>query len=200
MRTFDPLLTQCGAVLAAAIVAALSWQYGYAPALRAYGRDRQQAAVLRQRIAEWEAVVTAFGGETAWLTHHQQRLDRLRGRFPQQSQVPDLLNTLVDTLKAGEMKLLDVTRGNLEPVQEAGTPLLLGGAPCYRLPVTVMAEGRYHALRGVMERLASESFPVLIGVEQAELRLKDPTSGKLDMTIQLYLYVTGPATLPAPNA
>ena len=200
MRTFDPVLTQCGAVLASAIVAVLSWQYGYAPALQADGRDRQQAAVLRQRISKWETVVTAFGGETAWLTHHQQRLDQLRGRFPPQSRLPDLLNTLVETLKANEMKLLDLTQGNLEPVQEAGAPLLLGGTPRYRLPITVTAEGRYHAVRAAIERLTSEGFPVLVGIEQAEFRLKDPVSGKLDVKLQFSLYVTGPATLPAPNA
>ena len=199
MRAFSPLIRQGCAVLIAGMVAALSWLFGYEPSVRRYVRDRQQVGALTTRIAQWEAVVQASGGETAWLARNQQRLTQLRERFPQQTQLPQLLNALVEALKAGEMKLLNVTQGNVEPMQEAGNPIRINGRVCYRLPVTVTAEGRYHVIREAIERVSSEAFPAVVSLEQVELRLKEATTAKLDVTLYLYLYVTEAGSTP-PNA
>ena len=200
MRPSRPLVSQGCAVLTVGILAALSWRWVYEPAARAYARDDSRVATLTDRIARWEAVVGASGGEAGWLSRNQQRLAQLRDRFPQQAQLPQALNALVDALKAGELKLLNVTQGNVEPVQEAGKPLLINGMACFRLPITVTAEGRYQAILEAMERITSESFPAVVSLGQAELHLMDAAGPKLNAAIQLSLYVTGPVTIAPPDA
>ncbi|MBI4003439.1 MAG: type II secretion system protein M [Candidatus Omnitrophica bacterium] len=197
----DPRLSQSLAVLAAACMVMVSWWWGYQPAVRAVRQDRQQAEVLRAQLAQVEAMVQTSGGIEVWHAHHLKRLDTLKHRFPPQAHLPQLLNTLVDTVKMGEVKLVNVSQGNVEPVTDAEQPLLVDGQPCYRLPVTLTAEGRYHAIVQALERLMAETFPSVVGLQYAELQLKDPQGVQLAATLQLYLYVVGgAASEPAPDA
>jgi len=200
MRVIDPRLSQGAAVLAAGAMVVISWRFGYQPAIRAYREDQQQVAELSARLAQVDTMVQAAGGVETWRAHNLQRLDALNNRFPPQAQLPQLLNALVDAVKLGEVKLVNVSQGNLEAVQDVGQPVLVDGQPCYRLPVTVTAEGRYHSLVQALDRIMAETFPSLVGIEQAELRLKDPLGAKLDATLQLYLYVVGTPSEPAPDA
>ena len=186
-------------MLAAGLLVALSWRWAYEPAARAYARDDSRVATLTNHIAQWEAVVGASGGEAEWLSRNQQRLAQLRDRFPQQAQLPQALNALVDALKAGEIKLLNVTQGNVEPLQDAGKPFLINGMACFRLPITVTAEGRYQAILEAMEQITGESFPAIVSLGQTELHLMDAAGPKLNATIHLSLYVTGPATSAPPD-
>jgi len=179
---------------------AASWQWGYQAAARGYQRDRSQMALLRERIATVNTMVQAAGGEAAWLSRQHQRLAALQARFPGEAQVPHLLNTLVEGLKAGEMKLVNVTQGNLEPVQDGGTPLVVEGVPYYRLPVTVTGEGRYLAVLAALERLTGDTFPGVVGIGHVELHLKEPTSSTLDAALQLFLYVSGTHKAPPSDA
>lgn len=196
----DPRLSQGFAVLASGALAVMSWTWGYQPAVRAVGQDRQQAELLRAQLSQVEAMVQTSGGMETWHAHHLKRLETLKHRFPPQAQLPQLLNTLVDTVKMGEVKLVNVSQGNVEPVKDAEQPLLLDGQPCYRLPVTVTAEGRYHALVQALERLMAETFPSVVSLQQADLQLKDPQGAQLAATLQLYLYVVGAPSEPAPDA
>lgn len=196
----DPRLSQGLAVFAAGVVAATSWRWGYQPAVRAYRQDQQHVESLSARVGQVEAMVQAAGGMEAWHAHHLKRLEFLRTRFPPPAQVPQLLNALVETVKVGDVKLLNVSQGNVEAVQDAGQPLLVGGQPCYRLPVTVTAEGRYHLLVQALDRITAETFPSVVGIERAEFRLKDPLSAQLTATLRLSLYVIGAPSEPAPDA
>lgn len=194
MRVMDPRLAHVALVAAVSAVVALSWRYGYQQAVAAYHRDVRQVATLKERVAQVDPVVLAVGGEAAWFTRQQERLEAFKVKFPKQTQLPQLLNALVDTLKAGEMRLVNVVQGNLEPVLKDDHPLLIEGLPCYRLPVAISAEGRYYAVLEAIERLKSESFPALVSIGQVELRRKDAAGLRLDATIQLSLYVFGTST------
>jgi len=197
----DPRISQGAAVLAAVAIVGVSWTLGYQPAVRAVGQDRQQAQLLRAQLSQVEAMVQTSGGMEAWHAHHLKRLETLKRRFPPQAQLPQLLNALADTVKMGEVKLVNVSQGNVEPVTDAEQPLLVDGQPCYRLPVTVTAEGRYHAIVQALERLMAETFPSVVSLRQADLQLKDPQGAQLAATLQLYLYVVGgAASEPAPDA
>src|SRR3989338_6677190 len=143
--TIDPRISQGAAVLVAGLVTVGSWRWGYQPAVRAYRQDQQQVETLSARLAQIDAMVQAAGGMETWRTHHLERLTTLKRRFPPQTEVPQLLNALVDAVKAADLKLLNASQGNVEAVQDGGQPLLLDGQPYYRLPGTVTAEGRYHA-------------------------------------------------------
>lgn len=200
MTSMDPRLMQLAKVLVGGVVVAWSWQQGYQASVRAYATDRAEVAALSARLSALDAMAQAAGGMQEWLARHQERLAKLKGKFSHQTQLPQLLNALVDTMKAGEIRLLNVSQGNLEPMQESdNTPLLIDGEPCYRLGVTVTAEGRYHALVEAMTRLAAESFPSLVALEQVELRRKDAAGARLDATLHVYLYVIG-TTAPSPHA
>lgn len=196
----DPRLSQGLAVLAAGILTVMSWRWGYDPAVRAFRQDRQQLETLSAQLAQVDAMVQASGGMDAWHTHHLERLALLMQRFPPQAQLPQLLNALVETLKMGEVRLLNVSQGNVETVQAAGQPVLVNGQPCYRLPVTVTAEGRYHPLVEALDRIMAETFPSVVGIEQAEFTLKDPRSAQLAATVRLYLYVIGTPSELVPDA
>ena len=189
----DPRLTQTAKVLLAGVVVWGSWQYGYQAVVRTYAKDRTELATLTTRLGQLESLVQAAGGEAAWLTRNQQRLATLKGKFPSQTQVPQVLNALVETLKAGEIRLSNVSQGNVEPVEEAGQPLLIEEQPCYRLAVTVTAEGRYQAVLDALGRLAADPFPSLAALEQVELRRKELSGAKLDAILQLRLYFVGSA-------
>ncbi len=188
------------AVVASVAIAMLSWQMGYVPAQRAHARHLEQQAALTEHIAQWEAILQAAGGQAAWMAHQQQRLQALNARFPQQAHLPQLLNALVESLKGGELKLINVTQGNLEAVQVDGQPLVIDNKRCYRLPVAVTAEGRYHALRAALERLTGEPFPGIVTVAQIDLRSQEETGSRLAATLQLYLYVIGASSGASPHA
>src|SRR3989338_4241630 len=198
--TIDPRISQGAAVLMAGLVTVGSWRWVYAPAVRAYRQDQQQVETLSARLAQIDAMVHAAGGVETWQTHHLGRLTALKQRFPPQTEVPHLLNALVDAVKAAELRLLNASQGNVEAVQDGGQPLLLDGQPCYRLPVTVTAEGRYHALVQALGRIMAETFPSVVSLRQADLHLKDPQEARLAVTLQLYLYVVGIPSEPAPDA
>lgn len=194
MRALDPRLVQGAFAAAAAAAVLLSWRWGYQQAAAAYHRDAGQAAALKARIDGVEPVMRSLGGEEAWLAQAKARLQALKVKFPKQTQLPQLLNALVETLKAGEIRLVNVVQGNLEPVLKDEQPLSVEGVSCYRLPVTITAEGRYYAVLEAIERLRSASFPSLVSIGQVELRRRDAVSTRLDATIQLFLYVFGGPT------
>ena len=194
MRAMDPRLVHASLVVAAGAVVMMSWQWGYRKAMAAYQRDTRQVATLKGHLAGVDPVILASGGTEAWFTQQQARLDAFKVKFPKQTPLPQLLNALVDTLKAGETKLVNVVQGNLEAVHKDDKPLLIEGVPCYQLSVTITAEGRYYAILEAIERLKSET---LVSVGQVELRRKDAAGARLDATIQLRLYVFG---TPAGNA
>ena len=195
----DPRLSQGLAVLASGAIMVISWTSGYQPAVRAYRHDRQQVEALGAQLSQVEAMVRTAGGMDTWYAHNQKRLEVLKQRFPAQTQLPQLLNALVETVKMGEVKLLDMSQGNVEPVQDAEQPVLVEGQPCYRLPVTLTAEGRYQALVQALERMAAETFPSVVSFEHVDLQLKDSQGVVLTATVKLYLHVVGAPSEPAPD-
>jgi Tfp pilus assembly protein PilO len=137
-----------------------------------------------------EQLIRGGGGEAAWIARQQQRLDALRQRIPSSAQVPQLLDALLEQVSGAALHLTDVNQGNLEPAKDAeGSPVVLDGLPCLRLPISLTAEGRFHAVVAFLERLAGAGFPGLATVERARLAIKDPLNAQLNATVQLALYV-----------
>ncbi len=192
-QRFNPLTEQLVAVVAAGTVAALSWQLGYQPGARACRNDRAQAKTLTDRLAQTEAMVQAAGGQAAWIERQQQALARLRAAAPSQSRLPELLNRLVETMRGGGLQVVNVVQGTLVPLQQDGQPIQIAGTPYSQLPVTVTAEGRFHMLLTALERLTGRAFPGTVRIDQAELRLKEPTGMTLVATVQLLLPLAGVA-------
>ncbi len=176
---------------AAALAVWLSWRVGYHPIDAAYQRRRLRVAQLTQQLGAFDALVQESGGAAAWQQQQEGQLATLRAQFPQQAQLPEVINGLVNGFKTSDVKLLDVSQGNLEPVEHDGTPVLIDGHPCQQLPVAITAEGRYHALIGVLERFSASAVPGLIRVEQLELALKDPTSATLTAVMRVSVYLIG---------
>ena len=200
MSVLDPRLSQGAAVLAAVMTVTVSWRFGYDRAVQRFRQDRAEVAALTARIAQVNAVVEPAGGTAKWLADNQRRLAALRAKFPQQEQMPQLLNALVNALKTGEVNLVNMTQGNLESVQVNNAPLLIEGVPCYRLSVTVNTEGRYHAVLAALDRLMDDTFPAIVSIEQVDLHLKDAAGATLEATVHLHLYVTGFAPASSPHA
>ncbi len=196
----DPRVSQGLGVLAALIVVIVSWQQAYQPAVGRHQHGREQMAALTEQLAQVEAMVLTAGGEVAWLKEHRERLAQLRARIPPADQLPQLLDTLVEALSGGGIELIDVQQGNLEPVNTGGTPLLIDGMPCLRLPVTVTAAGRYHDVIVTLSRLTDEAFPSLVGIEHMELRRKGSTDPTLDATVRLAVYILGRQRPAPPDA
>ncbi len=188
MKRAHPLITHGLAAFGAALLLGTSWQRGYLPARDRYVRDHRQAVALAGRLSEVETMVQAQG-LSAWLVDHRQRLYRLQARLPDQARLPELLNALADTWKAGGVTLLNVEQGNLEPIPDVVVPPALSGTAYYRLPVTLTAEGRYQVMVTTIDRMMSESFPGVVSVSQLDVRLKDPDGTRLSATLHLYLYV-----------
>lgn len=200
MRGLDLRLSHGLLVGVAGVSVVISWQYGYRPMAHAYTHDRAEVATLAAQLSHVSAMVHGAGGRAAWMIQQQQRLGTLKRRVPDQNQLPHVLNALVETLNASEIKLLDAAQANLQPVQDAGKPLVLEGKTCYRLPVTVRAEGRYQAILTTLDHLMADAFPSLVSLDQLELRAKAPGMPQLHATFTLSLYVTGPTPLVAPAA
>ena len=199
MTMNNPLFSQGLTALAMAVVVTLSWQFCYRPAAGAYRQDCANISTLTKQLADVEAMLTAGGGKEAWLARHQQRLAQLKARFPTQAELPKVLNLLVDVVKSGELKLLNVGQGSLEALKESNQPVLIEGMPCYRLPVTMTTEGRYHAVVTVMERFLSETFQGVVSVKQAELTLKKSPGVVLSATLQLDVYLLNALSSAAPD-
>ena len=194
MAALDPRASQGAAVAAALIVAVLSWQRGYQATRRAVAADRAQIAALTERLARMETLVQAGGGAALWRSRQQQRLAALDARFPSAAQLPVLLNALVDAVKATDATLLNTEQGHLEPVLENGQPVLMDGLPCYQLPVTVLAEGRFRDVLRLVGHVTSDAFPSVVTLEAVELRIKDDATATLDIALTLRLSVIGHAS------
>ena len=191
MSALDQRVVQLGGVLLAALLLVMSWQRGFRQTVDRMAQDQRRVAVLTDQLARWQAAFQSAGGQAAWMARAQRQLAQQAGKFPQQAQVPQVLNTLVEAFKDGETKLVNVGQGNLEPVQDEGVALRFDGVPCYRLPITVEVEGRYHAIRQALERLTGEAFPAVVSIGRVELRLKDAANLQLQATIRLVVYVIG---------
>jgi hypothetical protein len=194
MAVLDPRASQGVAAAAALIVTVLSWQHGYQAAYRAVTADRTQIASLTERLGEMEALVQAGGGDALWRSRQEQRLAALDARFPSDEQLPALLNALVDAVKTAGAKLLNTEQGTPEPVLESGQPVLVGGLPCYQLPVTVSAEGRFGDVVRVVEQVTGDAFPSAATLEAVDLRLKDPVNATLDINLTFHVVVVGHAS------
>ena len=200
MTSLDARIAQGGLAAAAAIATFLSWQYGYEGSARAYRRDAVKAAALQETVSQLETMVQTAGGPVAWLVKTQQRISQMKDRFPGQAQLPEMINRLVDTVKAGAIQLTDVSQGNLEPAVTGGQPVIVDGRSCVHLPVTLTMEGRYHDLIAAVSRLTEPPFPGLVSIEQVELRRKDAESPVLVATVQVHLYLLAGAPAVAPDA
>lgn len=192
-RVGNPLVWQGLIALVMGVVAVVSWQFGYRPARSTYRHDVAEKSTLMKRLADVEAMVTVNGGKDAWMSLHRQRLAQLKARFPTQAELPKILNLLVDVVKSGDLKLLNVAQGNAEPLKESDGPVLIEGMPCYRLLVTMMAEGRYHAIVAAMERFSGDTFQGVVSLKQMELALKKSPGAALSSTLQLDVYLLNPA-------
>ncbi len=199
MKTMNPLLSQGLPVMVVGILCLISWRAGYQPRAQVYRRDTRQVEAFSKRVSQWDAQLRQAGGEAAWRAQTQQRLAVVKARFPQQTQLPQLINAMVELLKAGDLKLLNVAQGNVELLQDASAPLLIDGAPCYRLPITVAAEGHYPALMSAIEQLSSETFPAIVTVEHLALRRKSSVDATLEATLGFSLYISGGSSTAAPQ-
>ena len=195
----DPRFSHGLRAVIAAGVAVGSWRYAYQPVVRRYRSDTAHLAALTQQFTQIESMIQRADGQAAWLSQHRQRLEQLRTKFARPDQMPQLLNALVDTVQRGEFHVVNVTQGALEPVRQDEAPLLVDGLPCYRLPVTITAEGRYPVLLDALDRLTQEAFPAVVSVEQMDLRVLG-AAAQLGITMRLAIYVIGAASASGPHA
>ena len=200
--TPDPRLLHGLAACGALLIVLVSWQFAYRPALAAYRQDQTRIAALEEEVATTEAMVSAAGGMVTWMADHRQQLGDLQGRFPSHTKLPELLNALAEEFRTTNVTLAGIAQGNLEPVLDDNQELVLvDGAACLRLPVTVTSQGTYHAVLAVLDRIMSESFGSVVSLEQMQLRALAPPSPKLAVSLQLFLYVVRSPTLPeSPDA
>jgi len=166
------------------------WHGGLRATQAEYHRLVQRRAALESQLAGVEAVVKEVGSASDWLTAQHQRLAALRARVPMQAHLPQLLNAVANLAQASDVKVANLAQGNLEPVLQDGQPVLLDGRPCARLPVTMTAEGGYHAVRAMLEQLTDEAFPGVVSVQQIELARPAAGGARLAATLRLMLYVT----------
>ena len=190
----DPRLTQGGLAAAAAVAVILSWHHGYERFARLVVQDRTQETLLARQVRDANDMVQAAGGREAWVSRTQRRLAQLNAKFPGPDQVPGLLNRVSETVKANNVRLLNVSQGNVEAVRDGDRALTLDGRPCQRVPVTIAAEGRYHAVRAALEQLTQDAFPGVVTIDAVALRAKDAAGLLLDVTLELSLYVVGSAS------
>lgn len=189
-QPLDPRAQHACLVVVALMLGGLSWQLAYRRLVAAYRQDLAREKTLQERLVQTQALVSGAGGADAWLARNQQRLAQLNGRFPNESQIPQLLNALVEQLhQSGDFRLANITQGNLEPALDAGKPLQIDGAQCLRLPVTVKGSGRYHAILALLDWIMNEPFPCVVSLERIQLRTESPEGPRLQVLLQLSLHV-----------
>jgi len=186
----DPRLVSAAAVGVLAGLVGVS-ALGPSSRMRAELRGiRQSLARTQERLWQLQRLLEEAGGQAAWVTQQEQRLEAMRQRLPVSSQVPVLLDALLGSLGSAQVQLVDVAQGNLEPVVGPdGQPVRIDEAACLGLPVTLRVTGRFHALAGLLQQVTGSGFPCVVKVEHVHLALKDPTTMSLNATVQLVLYV-----------
>lgn len=190
MRALDPRVMPWIGAAASAIAISVAWSAGFQPAAGAARHARVQAEALSGQIAAVEAMVLAAGGTSVWRQRHDARLQRLQARLPGQEQLPGVLNAVDAVFRHGGLALRNVSQGSLEPVLENSVPVVSGALACYRLPLSVSVEGRYHELVDAFAQLTGEEFPGLISVDRLQLR-RLGEGPQVDATVTLTVFVTG---------
>ena len=190
--TVDPRVSHALGLCAIGAAVAVSWSTQYLPRVRQLQNTHTALMTITQQLDETQHLLTSAGGQEAWMATTQQQIQEIARRLTPSLQVPRLLDHLVATVSANQLTLVNLNQGNLTPATAAdGHPLTLGQALCLGLPVTLTLEGRFHAVRTLLEQLRGADVPCLVNVEGVHLVLDDPATGKLTVTIQLVLYVLG---------
>jgi len=195
MTRFDPIVRHVVFAVVLSAVAALSWFQGVRRIQRMVQSHRATIDELTQRVGQTEAMVATAGGLDEWLVHHNQRLQLAQARIQSEERLPRLLNELAKQWQAGTFQLGTITPGNPELVMDAqGQPVLIAGAPCVRLPVTIQGRGRYHALLQLLEDTLNASVPPVARLDELQLKLLATNSALLDINVRLSLYLVREAS------
>lgn len=186
----DPRLLEGLWVVLGTALLMVVWHGGLRATRAEYHRLVQRRAQLEARLSGVDALVKEAGSASDWLATQRQGLDAMRARVPMQAYLPQLLNAVASLAQASDVKVVNLAQGNLEPVLQDDQPVQLNGRPCARLPVTMTAEGGYHAVRAMLEQLTDEAFPGVVSVQQLELARPVAGGVRLAATLRLMLYVT----------
>jgi hypothetical protein len=189
-RPLDPRLTSTAAVVVLAGLVGISWLGPYRGLAAQAQGIRQTLTETQEQLGQLERLLNEAGGQSAWVTEQERRLEAMRQRLPPSSQVPVLLDALLGSLESAQVQLVDVAQGNLEPVAGPdGQPVRIDETACLGLPVTLRVTGRFHALAGLLQQITGSGFPCLVRVEYVGLALRDSATTSLHATVNLVLYV-----------
>lgn len=187
----DPRLSHGIAVLGLSGLVLLSW-WRYHPTNRQVSRLNARLAELRDQAEQIEQRVSLAGGLESWTQQQEHTLQAVKQRFPPSSQVPQLLDALLERVQRANLTLVDVRQGNPEPARDAqGEPLTLEGVPSFHLPVTLQVGGTFRSIQACLKQLVSDEFPCLVTVAGMQMTLKDPKTAQLNATMELVLHMAG---------
>ena len=197
VRPLDPRVTPWAVAAVSAAVAVMAWNGGFRPAAIAVHAAAVGAEALASQTAAVDVMLLAAGGEPAWRTRQAARLQAMQARLPKQEQLPGVLNVVDAIFRQGRLTLRNVSQGNVEPVN-ASVPVMVPPADgvsaptlaCFRLPLTVVAEGRYHELVDAIDQLTRSEFPALVSVESVQLQ-RQGDGPQVAATIALTVYLAG---------
>ena len=185
----DPRVMAAVTLAAASVLAVVSWQFGYQPAVRSLRAVRERVVTTSEDVSGVEAMVAAAGGEAAWLTRQHARLEVLQHRLPSSREMPRVLDAVLEQVAQSNLRLVNVAQGNPEPALDAsGQQLTLNQAQCLRLPVTITVEGRFSGVLECLSRWLDPSFRALVRIDRLQVRLRDPLTGQLTADLQLRLH------------
>ena len=186
----DPRILYTSVVVLLGTLLGASWATQYLPQERRLSQHRERLAHAKRQVKEIETFLEEAGGEILWRQQHELALERLRQKLPSSRQVPRLLDALVREVSRVELRLVNVTQGNLEGATDAqGQPILVNGVPCQALPATLQVEGRFRDVLNYLKVLESHNFPCVVRVEDVTFDVKAPMSSILKTSLRLRLYV-----------
>lgn len=197
MRFLDARVLPWIIAAVSAVVIAAAWNMGFRPAMATVRTAAAEAETVSSQVAAIEVMLLAAGGEPAWRRRHEARRSALQARLPMQEQLPGVLNAVDAVFRQGGLTLRNVSQGNVEPVNPAA-PVMVPSADgisaatraCYRLPLTVIAEGRYHELAEAIDQLTKSEFPALVSIDSVQLR-RVAEGPRVEATVTLTVYLAG---------
>lgn len=153
-------------------------------------QTRERLFSIHQQVEQTEAFLEQSGGLDSWMVEQQKISQQLMDRLPVSQHMPQLLDVIVNQVAQSNLNLIDVTQGNLEPMNDfQGQPIMCRDTPCLSLGLTLNLEGRFHEVVDYLDVLTSREFPCVVRVNQIQLAVKQANHPLLKAKLDVVMYV-----------
>lgn len=164
------------------------WVFFYLPGSAQLGRTKSELLKLQEEVGDIERVMDEIKTEGMSIESLKARYEQLHNRFP--SKEEESLRQLTDFARKLNLEIVSLSpKPKRELTGRDNKAVLIDGRPCHLISVTLDMKGSYKYLVSYL-KLVRESLPAFSTVELLRLGRMESEKDKLDIALELNLYLS----------